>query len=96
VEAGDYYFSPTFLRGKLGQRLTLLVENEARTLHHISIPALGINNDIPPRGKAQVDATFPDSGMRAISCKFHGPLGMNAQLLTGDAGLSGAREMKIG
>jgi len=67
------------------------VENEASTLHNISIPALGIDKDIPPKGKVQVDVTFPASGRLAVSCKFHGPLGMNGQLLTGDAGPSGAR-----
>jgi len=91
LEADDYYFSPTFLRGRPGQTLTLLVENEARTLHNISIPALGIDKDIPPKGKVQVDVTFPASGTLALSCKFHGPLGMNGQLLTGDAGATGAR-----
>src|SRR6266849_2112846 len=91
LEADDYYFSPTFLRGKPGQKLTLLVENEASTLHNISIPALGIDKDIPPKGKVQVNVTFPASGMLAVSCKFHGSLGMNGQLLTGDAGPSGAR-----
>src|SRR5882724_2703779 len=91
LEADDYYFSPTFLRGKPGQKLTLLVENEASTLHNISIPALGIDKDVPPKGRVQVDVTFPASGMLAVSCKFHGSLGMNGQLLTGDAGPSGAR-----
>jgi YVTN family beta-propeller protein len=91
LEADDYYFSPTFLRGKPEQKLTLIVENEASTLHNISIPALGIDKDIPPKGKVQVEVIFPASGMLDVSCKFHGPLGMNGQLLTGAAGPSGAR-----
>src|SRR5438094_9550312 len=91
LEADDYYFSPTFLRGKPGQKLTLLVESEASTLHNIRIPALGIDKDIPPKGKVQFDVTLPASGVLAVSCKFHGSLGMNGQLLTGDAGPSGAR-----
>ena len=91
LEADDYYFSPTFLRGTPGQKLTLLVESEARTLHNISIPALGIDQDVPPKGKAQVTVTFPASGVLAFFCKFHGPLGMNGQLLTGDTASSGAR-----
>jgi YVTN family beta-propeller protein len=91
LEADDYYFSPTFLRGRAGQKLTLLVENEASTLHNISIPALGIDTDILPKGKVQVDVTFPASGMLAVSCKFHGPLGMNGQLLTGDTAPGQAR-----
>jgi len=91
LEADDYYFSPTFLRGKPGQKLTLLIENEASTLHNISIPALGIDKDIPPKGKVEADVTFPASGVLAFACKFHGSLGMNGQLLTGDAAPSGVR-----
>ncbi len=91
LEADDYYFSPTFLRGTPGQKLTLIVESEASTLHNISIPALGIDKDVPPRGKIQVDVTFPASGVLAFSCKFHGPLGMNGQLQTGEAAAGGAR-----
>jgi len=84
LEADDYYFSPTFLRGNPGQKLTLIVESEAATLHNLSIPALGIDKDIPPKGKVQMAVTFPASGVLAFFCKFHGPLGMNGQLLTGD------------
>jgi YVTN family beta-propeller protein len=85
LEADDYYFSPTFVRGAPGQKLTLLVENEASTLHNLSIPSLGIDRDIPPKAKVQVDVTFPASGVLAFSCKFHGPLGMNGQFLAGEA-----------
>jgi len=82
LEADDYYFSPTFLRGRPGQKLTLLVESDASTLHNLSIPALGIDKDVPPRGKVEVNVTFPASGVLAFSCKFHGSRGMNGQLLT--------------
>src|SRR5207245_4470042 len=77
LEADDYYFSPTFLRGKPGQKLTLLVESEARTLHNLSISSLGIDKDIPPKGKVRLEVTFPASGVLAFTCKFHGGLGMN-------------------
>jgi plastocyanin len=91
LEADDYYFSPTFLRGKPGQKLTLLVESDSSTLHNISIPALGIDRDIPPKGKVQLEVTFPASGVLAFFCKLHGPLGMNGQLLAGDTVPSGVR-----
>lgn len=91
LEADDYYFAPTFLRGKPGQKLTLLVENEASTLHNITIASLAIDKDIPPKGKMQFEVTFPASGVLAFSCKFHGSLGMNGQLLTGESAPSGAR-----
>jgi YVTN family beta-propeller protein len=91
LEADDYYFSPTFLQGKPGQKLTLVVESEAGTLHNISIPALGIDKDIPPKGKMEVDVTFPASGVLAFFCKFHGPLGMNGQLMVHDVAPRAAR-----
>src|SRR5215468_11639458 len=34
LEADDYYFSPTFLRGTPGQKLRVVVESEASTLHN--------------------------------------------------------------
>jgi len=82
LEADDYYFGPTFLRGNPGQKLTLMIENEVATLHNITIPALGIDKDIPPKGKVQLDVTFPASGVVTFSCKFHGPLGMAGALKT--------------
>ncbi len=91
LEADDYYFSPTFLRGKPGQKLGVTVESEAGSLRNITIPALGIDKDIPPKGKVQLDLTFPASGVLAFSCKFHGPLGMNGQLLAGAAMPGAAR-----
>jgi YVTN family beta-propeller protein len=48
LEADDYDFSPTFLRGNPGQKLTLVVESEASTLHNLSIPTVGIDTDIRP------------------------------------------------
>jgi YVTN family beta-propeller protein len=84
LEADDYYFGPTFLRGNPGQKLTLMIENEVATLHNITIPALGIDKDIPPKGKVQLDVTFPASGVVTFSCKFHGPLGMAGTLKTTD------------
>jgi YVTN family beta-propeller protein len=80
LEADDYYFGPTVLRGNPGQKLTLMMENEASTLHNITIPALGIDKDIPPKGKVRLDVTFPASGALTFSCKFHGPLGMAGML----------------
>ncbi len=85
LEADDYYFAPTFLRGTPGQKLKLEVENESGTLHNISIPALKIDRDIPPKSKVELEIAFPQSGMVRFFCKFHAALGMNGELLAGDA-----------
>jgi YVTN family beta-propeller protein len=62
LEADDYYFSPTFLRGKPGQKLMLLVESEASTLHNISISSLGIDKDIPLRARCNSRLPFRPRG----------------------------------
>jgi YVTN family beta-propeller protein len=85
LEADDYYFAPTFLQGEPGQKLQLEIENESGTLHNISIPALGLDRDIPPKGKVEIAVTFPPSGVIHFFCKFHAALGMNGALLAGDA-----------
>src|SRR5262249_7964177 len=85
LEADDYYFEPTFLRGSAGQRLTLEVENESTTLHNLTIPELGIDRDLPPKGKVVVEVTFPPSGGLRFYCKLPEALGMNGQLLPGAA-----------
>jgi YVTN family beta-propeller protein len=85
LEADDYYFAPTFLQGAPGQTLTLEIENESGTLHNISIPDQHIDTDIPPKGKVKVDVTIPPSGAVHFWGKFHTALGMNGELLAGDA-----------
>jgi hypothetical protein len=38
LEADNYYFEPTFLRGSPGQKLKVEIENESGTRHNFSIP----------------------------------------------------------
>lgn len=80
MEADDYYFGPTFLHGKPGQRVKLRIENESGTLHNITIAGQQIDRDILPKQTIEVDVMLPASGPLTFSCKFHGALGMNGQL----------------
>jgi YVTN family beta-propeller protein len=89
LEADDYYFGPTFLRGKPGQRVRLRVENESGTLHNITVAEQQIDRDILPKKTIEVDVTVPSSGILPFTCKFHGPLGMNGHLSVAD-GKTGA------
>jgi len=85
LEADDYYFEPTILRGQPGQTVKLEIENESGTLHNFSLPALGLDKDIPPKGTVEVEVTFPPSGELRFFCKFHAALGMHGALHSGDA-----------
>ena len=81
LRADDYYFSPAALRGHPGQRLRVRVENTSSTLHNLTVPALGLDRDLPPGGRVEVDLEVPASGVLPFHCKFHGPLGQNGQLI---------------
>lgn len=85
LEADEYYFEPAFLRGTPGQKLKLEIENESSTLHSFTIPEQSLDMDIPPKGKVVVEVTFPPSGVVRFFCRFHSELGMDGELLTGDA-----------
>jgi plastocyanin len=94
LEADNYYFEPTFLRGTPGQKLKVEIENESGTLHNFSIPEQKLDMDIPPKKKVVVEVTFPSSGVVRFYCKFHSELGMEGKLLTGDATPQAARSPK--
>jgi plastocyanin len=85
LEADEYYFDPAFLRGTPGQKLKLEIENESSTLHSFTIPEQKLDMDIPPKGKVVVEVTFPPSGVVRFFCRFHSELGMEGELMTGNA-----------
>jgi hypothetical protein len=58
----------------------LMVANESTTLHNVTIPSLGIDRDLPPKGKVTLDVTFPASGLLRFYCKIHEALGMGGEL----------------
>ena len=85
LEADNYYFDPTFLRGTPGQKINIQIKNDSGTLHNFSIPEQQIDVDIPRKGKVVVEVTFPSSGVVRFLCKYHSSRGMNGELLAGDA-----------
>jgi plastocyanin len=85
LEADSFYFSPTFLHGTPGQKLKIEIENESSALHNFSVTAQGVSQDIPAKGKSEVELTVPASGAVLFFCKYHTGQGMNGELLAGDA-----------
>jgi plastocyanin len=83
VEMDDYYFSPTVLKGKPGQKLTINLSNHGTVEHNFSITSLGLNHDVEPKKTATVQVTFPKSGLVAFFCKYHKTLGMAGELTAG-------------
>jgi len=85
LDAGDFYFKGTFIRGEPRQTLTLVIDNVAIQVHNLSIPAQGVDHDIPAGSpRVSVDVTFPMTGAVQFFCKYHTARGMNGLLVVGD------------
>jgi len=91
VELDDYYFEPTVLKGKPGQRVTLELENEGKIDHNFSLPSQGIDKNVAPGEETKVMVNIPNSGVVSFFCKFHKSMGMAGALATnGTNDVSGA------
>jgi plastocyanin len=90
VELDDFYFEPTVLEGKPGEKVTLELKNEGQTEHSFTIDSQSIDEDIQPGDEAEVDVTIPKSGVVSFYCKFHKSQGMAGALaVTGQSGGTG-------
>ncbi|HXF37110.1 MAG TPA: cupredoxin domain-containing protein [Actinomycetota bacterium] len=83
LEADDFYFAPTILRGTAGERLSIDVVNEGNAAHTFTIDEQGIDEELQPGGNATVEVTFPDSGTLVFYCRFHRSQGMLGGLEVG-------------
>ncbi len=86
VDAGEFYFKGTFLRGQPGETLTLKVKNTGTEAHNFSLPEQRLDIVLPVGAeRMDVDVRVPESGALRFFCKLHTDKGMNGQLLAGDA-----------
>jgi len=89
VELYDYYFEPTVIEGKAGQKVRLELKNEGKVEHSFTVSSESIEKTLSPGGKAEVSVTIPKSGVVSFFCKFHKSSGMAGALAVSGASVSG-------
>jgi plastocyanin len=89
VEMDDYYFEPTVLKGKPGQKITIELKNEGKVEHNFTVSSAGVDKNVQPGDEAEVDVTIPQSGTTAFFCKFHQSQGMAGGLESSAGGSGG-------
>ena len=91
VEMDDFYFEPTVLEGKPGQKVELELKNEGDTLHTFTIDSQSVDKELGPGEEAEVEVTIPKSGVVSFYCKFHKSSGMAGALAVkgGSGGMTG-------
>lgn len=80
VEAEDFAFSPTVLKGKPGQSITIELKNKGTVTHNFTLPSEHISKDLTVGQSATVKVTFPKSGTVLFHCAFHALSGMRGAL----------------
>lgn len=76
VELDDFYFEPTVLEGKPGEKVTLELKNEGQVEHSFTIDSQNIDKDLEPGDEGEVTVAIPKSGVVSFYCKYHKSSGM--------------------
>jgi plastocyanin len=83
VELDNYYFGPTFIKAKAGQKIKIEAENEGNTLHTFTSSKLKVDKQIQPGKKATFTITVPSSGaVFEFHCDLHLSQGMAGGVYT--------------
>jgi plastocyanin len=90
VELDDFYFKPTVLEGKAGEKVKLELKNEGTVEHSFTVESQGIDKDLEPGDEGEVTVTIPKSGAISFFCKYHKSEGMAGALaVTGQSAGTG-------
>jgi plastocyanin len=82
IELYDYYFEPTILKGKPGQKVELELKNKGSATHTFTLAEQSVNKEIQPGDETETEVTFPQSGQLKFVCTFHQSQGMSGALQT--------------
>ena len=82
IELYDYYFEPTILKGKPGQKVELELKNKGSAAHTFTLAEQSVNKEIQPGDETETEVTFPQSGELKFVCTFHQSQGMIGALQT--------------
>ena len=91
VEADDFYFKPSYVTAKPGQKIAVALHNEGKADHTFTISSLGIDTQLSPGATKNVTVTVPDqAGPVEFHCSFHGSMGMRGAFVVVGGSASGA------
>jgi plastocyanin len=87
MEADDYYFGPTFVKVKPGEKVTIELENEGEMTHTFTSESLKVDRQLAPDTKAKFTVTVPSDGTAfEFHCSIHQDMGMQGAFFTKKGG----------
>jgi plastocyanin len=82
VEIDDFYFKPTFIKGKAGTKVKVELENEGNTTHTFTIDDQNIDKEFKPGQKKTIKVKIPATGVANFYCRFHHDQGMQGAVFS--------------
>jgi plastocyanin len=83
IEADDFYFSPTFVKVKPGQKVTITFKSDGKVPHTFTSSGLSIDKQISPGKSTKFTLTVPSTGDAfQFHCNFHEGMGMQGAFYT--------------
>jgi hypothetical protein len=77
IEADEFFFDGTFIKGKAGDLVEVTVSNEGAVEHTFTIDDLDIDEELQPGASVTVDVEIPADGSPLTGfCKLHVASGM--------------------
>lgn len=87
MEADDYYFGPTFVKVKPGEKVTIELENEGNAPHTFTSDSLGVDQQVAAGTSKKFTVTVPSDGTAfEFHCSFHEGMGMQGAFFTKKGG----------
>jgi plastocyanin len=84
VELDDFYFEPTFIKAKPGEKITIEVKNEGKAVHTFTSTDLGnVDEQLAAGTSKKITVTAPQSGQAVFFCRFHQSQGMQGAIYIG-------------
>jgi hypothetical protein len=73
VTAIDYHFHDAHPTLPIGPERDLIVRNQGRNVHNVTIPALGFSRDVPPGGEVVIHSIGDrlEPGRYELFCQIH-------------------------
>jgi len=90
LEADEFYFDKTFVKGTAGKTVGVTVKNEGSVPHTFTIDAQDIDEELQPGDSIDIDVKVPKNGKAAnFYCRFHVASGMQGAFFSKKGGSAG-------
>ena len=76
LEADNFYFEPSVIRGTPGEKVTVTLKNSSGTEHNFTVKDQHVDVDIDAHESKTATITIPSSGSVSFYCEYHRSSGM--------------------